>query len=147
MYLKIDTHNVSTIFIHIPAENAATALPAISQLFERNAVFVESSWNSIKIVHPERTIHLGDKETLEQSGVELAIVPEGKADILGDTFKFADNEILASNFKELKDVNDKYNKLREENSYQRNEISRQSDIITELRERVEKLSAITAMPM
>lgn len=98
MYALIETKGATHIAIHVPAEKAAEALPAVARMLETNAVFINKAWRSMEVVKASMTIVLGDTYDLEDNeGEALKIIDSN--DVIGDEFVADSVEVYRSNVK------------------------------------------------
>jgi tellurite resistance-related uncharacterized protein len=85
MLLIIDTKNASHIAINIPSDVADKALPAIVNMFENNATFLNAQYSSLENVKPSITILLGNEFTYEKSS-EYTLLIKANEFVLTEDF-------------------------------------------------------------
>jgi hypothetical protein len=132
MFALIDTKNASHIAIHIPAQGADKAIPALVGMLEQNAVFIKKQWSALETVVPEMSIQLGDKLTHDNSEGELAITIPGNANVLGESFVHETPEVRISNKKAIDKKDAEISRLRAELTLVKQQLADSRDRINAL---------------
>lgn len=103
MFLKVEVQEATEIYIAIPHESAASSLPAIAAMFEKNAVFVKNvRWqDKYEIVKPKMVISLGDAAITTEEHGTLMIAPSPNV-VTEASFQVATPEVLISTAEVLK---------------------------------------------
>lgn len=127
MYVNINTNGATNILINIPHQGSDKSLPAMASMLEKNAVFICSGYNEIKIVEPEMTIELKDCIKFEAGSYDkkqsIIIKPEDSGAIINDDFVPATNEVFVSNKKAMEMFSEKNETLRKELDFLKTVIS------------------------
>ena len=60
MFIEVDVSKATALIISVPVEKSTNALPAVTQMLEENALFLNVSTypNSVEEVKPSMTVHL-----------------------------------------------------------------------------------------
>lgn len=107
MFMKIKTNQASEIYIAIPSGKVGFAQNMID-VFEKNAVFINSGYSTVDIVKPTITLELGNEVDLNKDNDSQYItntVPDFKIRMDGvdvvENYEEATPEVLASMKKAL----------------------------------------------
>lgn len=119
MFAIIETNGASHIAIHVPSEGAEKSLPALANMLEKNATFIQKGWNEAKLVTPKMSITLGDKFETEGDGNVIKIATNGA--VVSDDFVIATPEVFVSNAAAMKKRDDEISRLRTELSFVKSE--------------------------
>lgn len=115
MFALIDLKDANYMAIHIPAEGADKAIPALAKMLETNAVFVRKNWNDINVTKVNMSIVIGNQLEFDNHDFQMLIkevdftFPEG--------FNFLAPEVLISCKKALEEKEAKIKKLNTEIEY------------------------------
>jgi hypothetical protein len=120
MFVTIETKGATHIAINIPHEGSDKSLPAIAAMFEQNAVFIQQGYQEAKIVKPVMAITLG--ESFEADGYESSIVVAKAGAVISDEFVLATPEVFVSYAKTMKREKDENSRIRNENTYLKQEL-------------------------
>lgn len=96
MFALIETKNATHIAIHIPADKAAASLPALANMLENNAVFIQQSYREAAVVSPGMSIVLGNTYSMPNNDGE-AIVIGVCEHLIADEFVIDTPEVFRSN--------------------------------------------------
>jgi len=129
MFLIIDTNGANKIAINIPLSGADKSLPAIAAMFEKNAVFISSSYHDQKTVTPKMEIKLGNIFECTNSNEDIIAIPSDVEHVISDDFQIVSNDVYVSNAKKIKSLNDQISKYSTENTFLKNEIERLKDAV------------------
>jgi hypothetical protein len=123
MFALIETKGATHIAIAIPHENASRSLPALLGMLEKNATFIQSSYNELKTVEAKMTIELGNQINHDGREAQLAIrIPASEA-VIDDSFQFITPEVLISNRQTIEAKEKELQRLRLELNTARQRIS------------------------
>jgi hypothetical protein len=99
MLVIIETNGANHIAINVPVGEAEKALPALVNLFERNAIFYNSGYASLEEVTPKISIQIGNKYQFDKGGQEIVVQTEEASAFLTNDFIALSPEIFLSNKK------------------------------------------------
>lgn len=101
MFIKVDLNGATNILISIPSEGSEKTLPAIINMLEQNAVFIEDSWNKFEETKPNCSIVLGDRYSSKRRN-EDADYTVAPSNCVIDGFEPVNNQLFIS-FNEYKE--------------------------------------------
>lgn len=112
MLMIIKTNDASHIAINIPTDVADKALPAIANMFETNATFIQNNYSSIEVVKPTIDIHLGN--VFKKENYESEVIIKTNDLVLTEDFITYSPEVFISNKKALETKDREISRLRAE---------------------------------
>ncbi len=126
MFAKIKTNGATDILIYIPAEGSEKSLPALAEMLECNAVFVQDTYSELNIVKPEMSILLGDSlEVKKGYGDDVVLkVQVPSSSKVADGFVRATPDVFISNKKQVEALEKRIQALQTENKYLTDKINR-----------------------
>ena len=120
MLMIITTNNASHIAISIPTDVADKALPAIANMFENNATFLQNNYSGIEVIKPTIEIHLGNE--FKKENYESEFIVKTNDSVLTEDFITYSPEVSISNKKALESKDKEILKLRAELNLANNRI-------------------------
>lgn len=138
MFMTIDTKQATHIFIEVPVESAAVALPTLVRLFESSAMFVRKSWRDASILKPEVTISLGD-EVIDDGELVLKVHSGGHP--ISEGFDVPTPQVSAGFAKVVADLNEQLLRARQEVAYLKGQLQEKDEKILGLGRVIEELRA------
>jgi hypothetical protein len=112
MLVIVDTNHATHIAINVPAEEAEKALPALVNLFERNAAFYNVGYSILEEVEPKITVQLGNKYQVERGGLEIVVQTDEVSSFLTDDFVALTPSIFLNYKKTLEEKEKELSRLR-----------------------------------
>jgi hypothetical protein len=109
--MQIETNGANNIVIYIPHEGSEKTLPAMLGMFEKNAVFLQSTYYEHTVVTPKISINLGDSVVINSSQAFQITTSEN---VLNDGFVPYTPTVGISNKEEIEKKNEEIKKLRTE---------------------------------
>lgn len=135
MLLNIETNGATNIVINVPAERIKYAQDLIN-IFEKNAVFVNSGYSNTTIVTPKQTLELGENIKFKSSGynseeIELEVV--GKGDSRLEDAVIATPEVFISMSEATKKYKIELEKLTKEITFLKMQVANKDEEIEALK--------------
>jgi len=131
MFAIIETKGATHIAINIPKSGADKSLPALAEMLEYNAIFIQKSWRELNLVKPAMSITLGNSYNVEDS--ECAeIVIQSEPEVLDDSFTIATPEVFTSNKKAMAKKDEEIRRIAAELNHLKEQLREAKDRILEL---------------
>lgn len=134
MFAYIETNGASHIIIHIPHEGADKSLPALAQMLEKNALFVQGGYRDFDIKTPTMGVVLGNKFKATYGDTELEIQTPAESVVLSEGFQIASPAVVISNAKALEKSRSECSQLRTEVEYLKKSLERAQEQVKALTE-------------
>ncbi len=101
MIILIETNGATHIAINVPAAEAPKALPALVNLFEKNALFYKSGWRELEEVKPKTNILLGNVIEFGREEQEVVLKTDEVSAFLSEDFEALTPELFLSSKKAI----------------------------------------------
>lgn len=131
MFISVETKGATHLFIEVPVESAATALPTLLNLFERSAVFVRKGYRDVATVTPAITVTLGDAVVVDGE-VCMNVLPSGCA--VTEGFELPTPTVVANFTNLVRSLQSDVSRLVGEVSYLKGQIAERDRLINEMRD-------------